>query len=755
MALEGLNIGRYRLSQLLGSGGMGEVYLANDPPVNRQVAIKVIRAEVSPYPDAESTKEAARLFQREVKAIASLDHPHILPLYDYGEEVVQGVSTTYMVMPYRSEGTLTTWLQNRGTQGLLSPADVTHIITQAASALQYAHDHGVVHQDIKPSNFLIRGNDENPQQPYLQLSDFGVAKINSATTNVSQSIRGTPTYMAPEQWAGNAVPATDQYALAIMAYELLTGRSPFQGGLGQMMYQHIHAKPQPPSTYNPAIPPDLDAVILQALEKEPEKRFLAIAAFARAFQQAIQSMDGPTILASGDSTKLASVSPARTSSPTPTPTPSHPGISSSQPKIGDVNATLAISEDEARNGTRRTLTLAGGKRISVSIPPGTYEGQVLQLDEEGRPVQDTQQSGAIVLTIAVQSTEKLIPPAGVNYHDQTKTIASTPYSPANYPYTPVPPSLNDGMNAPLPDYAQYNPYAPPPPPYYNPPPTSASPATAPTASARRFPMGITIAMIVLALVIVASGSIYFTRAYIDSGANKAGTPVLLSPVTSTATTAPTSGPTTAPTAVPTTAPTTPPTTVTGGQTNPYTQGGTLVLDDPLTNNSLGYAWLEGTNKLGAKCYFSNGAYYGTQPNSGYFHSCMAQATDFANFVYEVQITLISGDYEGIVFRVNPSDPNQYYYFSIDQSGNYVLKLSMDSSLPTINSGNSSAINIGSGQTNTIAVVANYGNLSLYVNHQQVASATDNSLSHGEIGVFVGNQGTNAEAVYSNAKVWKL
>lgn len=749
MSLEGLNIGRYRLSQLLGSGGMGEVYLANDPPVNRQVAIKVIRAEVSPYPDTESTKEAARLFQREVKAIATLDHPHILPLYDYGDEAVQGVNTTYMVMPYRSEGTLTAWLQNRGTQGLLSPTDVMHIITQAASALQYAHDHGVVHQDIKPSNFLIRGNDENPQQPYLQLSDFGVAKINSATTNVSQSIRGTPTYMAPEQWAGNAVPATDQYALAIMTYELLTGRSPFQGGLGQMMYQHIHAKPQPPSTYNPGIPPDLDTIILQALEKEPEKRFLSIAAFARAFQQAIQQMDGPTLLGTGDSTKLASVSPART------PTPSHPNVTSSKSKIGDVNATLAISEDEARNGTRRTLTLAGGKRISVSIPPGTYEGQVLQLDDEGRPVQDTQQSGAIVLTIAVQSTEKLIPPAGVNYHDQTKTIASTPSSPAHYPYTPVPPSLNEGVNAQLPDYAQYNPYAvpPPPPPYYNPVQPGQTSVT-PAPPARRFPLGITIVMIVLALILVASGSIYFARAYIASGANKTTPPVLLTPVASAATSAPTTGPTTAPTSVPTVAPTSVPTTATGG-TNPYTQGGTLVLNDPLVNNSQGYAWREGTNSLGASCTFTNGGYYSSQPNSGYFHSCMAQATDFANFVFEVQVTLISGDYEGIVFRVNPSDTNQYYYFSIDQNGNYMLKLSMDSGASTINSGSSSAINIGSGQASTIAVVANYGNINLYVNHQQVASVNDNTLSHGQIGFFVGNQGTNAKALFSNAKVWKL
>ena len=750
MSLEGSNIGRYHLLQLLGSGGMGEVYLANDPPVNRQVAVKVIRAEVSPYPDAESTKDAARLFQREVKAIASLDHPNILPLYDYGDEVVQNVNTTYMVMPYRAEGTLTTWLQKRGSQGLLSPVDVAHIITQVASGLQYAHDHSVIHQDIKPSNFLIRANDENPQWPYLQLSDFGVAKINSATTNVSQSIRGTPTYMAPEQWVGSAVPATDQYALAVMAYELLTGRPPFQGGLGQMMYQHIHGKPQPPSTYNSSIPPELDTVILHALEKEPGQRYPSIAVFARAFQQAIQQMDGTTLLGTVGNTQLASSSPS----------PSNPSISSTNPKANDVYATLAISEEEARHGTQRTLTLADGKRISVSIPAGTHEGQIFQLDDTGRPVQDqaTQQTVSIVLTISVQATNNQLAGGGVNSYDQT--IASTPQHPAQYQYTPVPPPMHSRGNSDqqLPTYTQPANLTPPPPP---PPSYLAAynqvlvPATT-SSSSRRFPLAITIAMIVLALLIVASGSIYFANAFIGRNNDKTNTPILLSPSVATATPAPgntaTSVATTAPTATPTLVPTATPTI---GSSNPYTQGGTLVLNDPLVNNSQGYAWREGTNSLGASCAFSNGGYYGTQPNAGYFHSCMAQATDYANFVYEVQITLISGDYEGIVFRVNPSDTNQYYYFSIDQNGNYILKLSMDSGATTISSGSSSAINIGSGQTSTIAVVANYGNIKLYVNHQQVVSANDGTLSHGQIGFFVGNQTTNAKAMFSNAKVWRL
>src|SRR5947209_8410521 len=296
MSLEGEHIGRYHLLHLLGSGGMGEVYLATDTPVNRQDAIKVMRSESVPYPDHDATNNAARLFQREVRAIAGLDHPHILPLYDYGEDPVRGAKITYMVMPYRPEGTLITWLSQRGDSGLLSPLDVVQIILQAASALQYAHERQIIHQDVKPSNFLIRSNEQNPHLPYLLLSDFGVAKLSAMTSNTSQAVRGTPTYMAPEQWEGNAVPATDQYALAIMAYELLTGRPPFQGGLTQMMYQHLNVPPQPPSLYAQYLPADINEVILRALAKKPENRFLSVSAFAQALYQAGQSIDAPTLL---------------------------------------------------------------------------------------------------------------------------------------------------------------------------------------------------------------------------------------------------------------------------------------------------------------------------------------------------------------------------------------------------------------------------------------------------------------------------
>src|SRR5438552_245460 len=149
MPLEGLQLGHYRLTRLIGSGGMGEVYQAEDTRIARQVAIKVVRSDAEPYPDAE----ANRLFQREMRAITVLDHPHILPLFDFGEESVNKTTLTYMVMPLRHEGSLTDWLQRRGNVEKLSLQDISYFIGQAADALQHAHDHQLIHQDVKPSNF--------------------------------------------------------------------------------------------------------------------------------------------------------------------------------------------------------------------------------------------------------------------------------------------------------------------------------------------------------------------------------------------------------------------------------------------------------------------------------------------------------------------------------------------------------------------------------------------------------------------------
>ncbi len=298
MALNGQRIDRYQLLHIIGSGGMGEVYLAEDTRIQQQVAIKIIQAETSLYITGDATEDTARHFRREAQAIARLDHPNILPLFGYGEEQINTISLIYLVMPYRPEGSLVDWTRQHSEGQLLPIESVAHFIHQAASALQHAHDHNIIHQDVKPSNFLVRARKETPDLPDVLLADFGIARLITATSSTSQSIRGTPTYMAPEQWEGQPVPASDQYALAIMAYEMLAGQPPFRGRMEQVMHNHFATLPKPPSAYHARISPAIDSVILRALAKKPAERFPSIADFAHAFQQALahQDRDAQTVL---------------------------------------------------------------------------------------------------------------------------------------------------------------------------------------------------------------------------------------------------------------------------------------------------------------------------------------------------------------------------------------------------------------------------------------------------------------------------
>jgi eukaryotic-like serine/threonine-protein kinase len=675
MPLEGQQIGRYRLVRLLGSGGMGEVYLADDAPIQRQVAIKVIRAEVSPYPTASAIQEAARLFQREARAIAMLDHPRILSLYDYGETTMNGTTITYLVMPYRPEGSLALWLRQRDNpehgQGIpLLTQDVVHIISQAAEALQHAHDHQIIHQDVKPANFLIRSNQENPNRPDLLLTDFGIARLTTTTSSTSHSVRGTPTYMAPEQLEGHAVPATDQYALAIMAYELLTGRPPFQGGLGQVMYQHLQAQPAPPSTFNPRLPAEIDTVLLHALAKKPEERFHSISAFARAFQGAMQSTDAPTIA----SERAASAS--------------------------DMRATLAISDMEALRGTTRTLTLPDGRRVTVSVPPGAYDGQLIRLKGQG-----TSSGGTLLIMLAIAPTVE-----SPVVHNTESTVVKAP------------PSSHDNLSIPR----------------------------------KGRTSGVVILMIALALLVIV-GSVGFAFFYITTSRQLADINASATTFARSKATPPTvlqTTPSSTQTAIPTQqnvqpTPATP--------SDPYTHTGVLTRNDPLRDNSQGLGWQTGTNQNNATCTFVNGAYQSSQPVDGDFHACLALATDFSNFVYEVQMTIISGYSGGILFRANQAN-STFYYFRIGQDGGYDLRAYVDALIDhsrLLASGSSAAIQTGYGNSNLVAVVANGSSLELYVNHQLITSVNNGIYSHGQIGIVAYNQGGLATAVYSNARVWTL
>jgi len=691
MPLEGLQLGHYRLLRLLGSGGMGEVYLAEDTNINRQVAIKVIRTEASAYLSTDSAKESARLFQREVKAISGLDHPNILPLFDYGEEKVNEAILTYMVMPYRQENSLATWLEKRGNSALLSSWDVAHFIRQAASALQYAHDHQIIHQDVKPSNFLIRNNADNPDRPDLLLADFGVAKFSTATSSMSHSIRGTPTYMAPEQWSAEPVPATDQYALAVMAYELLAGRPPFQGPPMRMMYLHSYTQPQPPSTFNPRLSSAIDVVLLKALAKQPSDRFPSISAFANALQQAISNEELPTA---------------------PNILPETKGV--------DIRATLAISKTEALNGTRRTLTLPGGRQITVAVPEGTQDGQIIRLDGLGEPSSDSGPAGSLILTIAIQQTEESLLASHAANADKTVPISD--------PNILSPPNTPDFHETQAPIKRQVS------------------------------STGRNMLLVGLALLVVLASVGLFAYIAINQIASKNANAIATTQArdatafAANATNQANNGTATALTQINTTA------TIIAQNPDPYPPNtGKLALNDPLHDNSKGYNWdsgNSGSTKFGT-CNFIAGVYHAKAISNGAYHYCAARQTNFVNFAYEVELTINSGDCGGIIFRADFSNFN-YYYFSICQNGSYqLLVFKGQQNDTTLRQGSlNPAITTGLGQSNLIAVVANGNALNLYVNKQQIESITDTTYSQGQVGVLVGNDVSNpTEVVFTNAKVW--
>ena len=683
MSLAGSHIGRFRLLRLLGRGGMGEVYLAEDDQLRRQVAIKVIQAE---YPDPDAT----RLFLREARAIAMFNHPHILPLFDFGEATIHGTALTYMVMPFCKEDTLAAWMQQRRNTALLSPQDVGFIVQQAASALQYAHNHQVVHQDVKPSNFLIRSSEDAPGSPDLMLADFGVAKSASSTASVSQSVRGTPAYMAPEQWEGTPVPATDQYALAIMAYDLLTGHPPFQGGLGQVMYQHLHVTPQSPGKLNPRVPADVDTVLLHALAKKPGERFASISAFARAFQQALPvDSSGPTI-----------------------------ANTLQEPNSSDIRAALVISEAEALSGTNRILTLLGGRQVPISVPAGIQDGQIIRLEGQVEPASDRDVKGALILTITIAPPEvqTFLSNASsdttvINSGSVTGSTGAAEFAPQKLLQEQIRESLSVTGTTDAVGLA---------------PPSRAN-ATAETIK-RRPGLGTTILLVGLALLVAVGGSLgvfYFTRSNQQNP----------SPSTSSNQQNPTS-----------------PITTSNNQQNPYPPYGTLALDDPLSDNSHGYGWYDyPTNSIGGACQFTGGAYHVSQSNAQYISFCSAKSTNFSNFAFEVQMRIIQGDCGGVIFRFKEPNNGTFYYFAVCQDGMYALYNSYDITLIQPNS--SSAIHTGLNQSNLIAVVANSSTLDLYVNNQKIDSVSDSAHSQGQIGVAATDLKNPTEVVFSDAKVW--
>ena len=269
--------GRYELLSLLGAGGMGQVWRARDSQTNRVVALKVLPE------NSAHDEEPRERFRRECQAVAQLTEPHVIPIHDFGD--IDG--RLYLNMRLVDGTDLRTLLKEHGA---MPPQRAVAIIAQVAGALQAAHDVGLVHRDVKPSNILVSAND------FAYLIDFGIAHASEdhTLTKAGQTI-GTAAYMAPEA-IGAAVKThsrVDVYALACVLYECLTGRPPFASDMGVqgMIAHHLHTPPPQPSVTKPGVPVALDAVIAKGMAKDPDQRYPTVQALAAAARAAVNGSE--------------------------------------------------------------------------------------------------------------------------------------------------------------------------------------------------------------------------------------------------------------------------------------------------------------------------------------------------------------------------------------------------------------------------------------------------------------------------------
>jgi serine/threonine-protein kinase len=272
----GTQLGQYEVQDFIGQGAMGFVYRAYHKHLERTGAVKVLQG-IAPDPDTTAR------FRHEAQAIAQMRHPNIVNVYDFGEH--EGVP--YMIIEYIPGGSLA----NRLSQGKPDTSTALKYLRGIAAGLDHAHGLGIVHRDVKPANVLLE-KDDTPV-----LADFGLAKLlqGSSLKSMTGVTTGTPAYMAPEQVTGSKVgPAADRYALASIAYEMLTGEIPFAGeGLMELLYAHVHREPSPPSALNRSLGPRVDAVIMRGLAKDPSARWESGIAMVDALAAALTNRPEP------------------------------------------------------------------------------------------------------------------------------------------------------------------------------------------------------------------------------------------------------------------------------------------------------------------------------------------------------------------------------------------------------------------------------------------------------------------------------
>jgi serine/threonine-protein kinase len=488
----GRTLGGYRIVEQVGMGGMATVFKAYDASTDRYVALKTLPEQYSKDP------QFVERFRREAKAIAKLEHLHILPLFAYGED--DGVA--YLAMRYLPAGTLSNHIKQRGQMPL---DEAARILNQVASALDHAHANGVLHRDIKPSNVLI-DKDAN-----AYLTDFGIARMVEGTLDLTgDAILGTPQYMSPEQCQGrkDLTPASDQYSLGVVLYEMVTGRVPFQAEtpLAVIIMQINGSELPRPGTLRPDLPEAAEAVIFKALARNPDDRYPSCEAMARAFAQAIgqsastpatrsaavsapvtsraaasstvtrQAEDGPTVVqtpapvsATAPSSQrfsptligagvvglivvIAAIAfltrPSTTASITETPAPTQAAVVPSATSLPLTATPLVVPTETSIPATATTHIEQAGSPLIVA----TDAGKTQPSNTPVPPTATTQPSNTpIPPTATTQPSNTPVPPTATTKPSNTPVPPTATTKPSN---TPVPPTATiKPSNTPIPPTA--------------------------------------------------------------------------------------------------------------------------------------------------------------------------------------------------------------------------------------------------------------------------------------------------------------
>ncbi len=735
----GQPVGNYRLVRLLGQGGFAEVYLGEHRYLKSHAALKVLRCSLK--------DEEAKRFLAEAQTLVRLTHPNIVRVLEFAVER----GTPVLVMDYAPGGTAR---QRHPRGSRLSLVTTVAYVKQVAAALQYAHNNNVIHRDVKPENILFS------LHQHLLLGDFGLALLTPSPDLLStQEMAGTVPYTAPEQLRGKPSFASDQYALGIITYEWLCGRRPFEGTQWEVVQQHLSNTPPPLREMRPELPEAVETVLQRALAKDPRQRFVSVQAFALALERASQEGQADS---DDDSEVTASLKPfwrpafARSSDGALPESDIPQGVFLAASSTDDAftarlkadleergiivwNDRLKSAQNKLDQEDVLRQEIRAAQFVVVVISPhartsrvwgeylriaSMYERKLVFVwaagDESGAVVPEAWGKTAGVDLIDARESRYGLALDEIAACLEEESAASVPFeSGLAEPRNPY-----EGLRA----FTRVNAAD-----FFG----RVSLIQKLTeimrrmlTSSRRFSVRLSALLVGLVLLLlIGSRVIYYATVFRPNPLSPQATMTTQAQqITATAFA----------------------NTPQGIYDNLTSQS--PVLDDPLSQNDAN-TWDESRTPT-YSCTFIAGSYHANLQLKGNLAECVAYSTNFGNFAYQTQMTILKGDSGGILFRFD-STKFRGYSFTIAQNGTYDLHLWDGSTGENLRSGSSSAIKTGLNQTNLIAVVASGSHIYLYVNKQFVTSVSESTFSSGQIGVQATENSFPTEVVFQHAQVWKV